>query len=46
MPGPFPGMDPFLESSWSDVHARLIVGSANQVQKQLPSELHRGSRRM
>jgi hypothetical protein len=25
MPNPFPGMDPYLEAHWSDVHARLVI---------------------
>lgn len=39
MPGPFPGMDPFLENHWGDVHTRLTVSAANQLQIQLPSDL-------
>jgi hypothetical protein len=31
MPSPFPGMDPYLEAPefWSEVHSRLIVGTAD-----------------
>ncbi len=36
---PFPGMDPYLESMWPEVHARLIVYAANQLNQQLPSDL-------
>ena len=36
MRSPFPGMDPWLEQRWRDVHARLIVYIANQLQAQLP----------
>ena len=36
---PFPGMDPYLESLWPEVHARLIVYAANQLNLQLPSDL-------
>src|SRR5947207_13180734 len=36
---PFPGMDPWLEFSWRDVHARLIIYIANQIQRQLPESL-------
>ncbi len=25
MPSPFPGMDPYLEAHWRDVHAGLII---------------------
>ncbi len=42
MPSPFPGMDPFLEAHWGDVHARLIVNACNQIQRQLPSGLVAG----
>ncbi|TWU04001.1 DUF4058 family protein [Neorhodopirellula pilleata] len=36
---PFPGMDPFLESRWPEVHARLIVYAANQLNQRLPNVL-------
>lgn len=36
---PFPGMDPYLESLWPEVHARLIVYAANQLNSQLPGDL-------
>ena len=36
---PFPGMDPYLESLWPEVHARLIVYAANQLNSQLPDDL-------
>jgi hypothetical protein len=36
---PFPGMDPYLESLWPEVHARLIVYAANQLNAQLPDDL-------
>jgi len=39
MPGPFPGMDPFLENAWSDVHTSLATYTRNQLQPQLPAEL-------
>jgi hypothetical protein len=39
MPGPFPGMDPYLENHWGDVHTRLIVGISDQLQEQLPRGL-------
>jgi hypothetical protein len=39
MPGPFPGMDPYLENHWGDVHARLIVATSNQLRTQLPRDL-------
>ena len=36
---PFPGMDPFLESRWPEVHASLIVYSRNQINSHLPDDL-------
>lgn len=36
---PFPGMDPFMELRWADIHARLIVYAANQLNSNLPQEL-------
>lgn len=38
MPSPFPGMDPYLEGSWSDVHSRL----ATQISDQLASLIKPG----
>ena len=39
MKSPFPGMDPYLERSWRDVHARLIVYIGDQLQGQLGGPL-------
>lgn len=39
MKSPFPGMDPFLERHWRDVHARLIIYASDRIQEQLPSGL-------
>lgn len=39
MPGPFPGMDPFLENHWGDVHTSLTIYCRNQLQDQLPPDL-------
>ena len=39
MKNPFPGMNPYLEASWGDVHATLLVYARNQLQRQLPSDL-------
>ena len=36
---PFPGMDPYLEASWGDIHHRLITYSCDQIQSQLPRDL-------
>ena len=39
MKSPFPGMDPYLEQHWRDVHTRLVMYGADQIQEQLPPEL-------
>ena len=39
MKSPFPGMDPYLEAKWPEVHARLIVYSSNQINSKLPADL-------
>lgn len=39
MPSPFPGMDPYLEARWPEVHASLIVYARNQINRQLPTDL-------
>src|SRR5437899_5200475 len=39
MRSPFPGMDPWMELHWRDVHARLIIYIADQLQSQLPEPL-------
>lgn len=39
MKSPFPGMDPYLEKHWRDVHARLIIYACDQMQRHLPGEL-------
>ena len=36
---PFPGMNPYFEESWSDIHATMIVACRAQLQRQLPSGL-------
>jgi hypothetical protein len=36
---PFPGMDPYLEKQWHDVHSRLILYACDQLEEQLPSNL-------
>lgn len=35
MPSPFPGMDPFLEHYWGDVHASLTLYARDQLRPQL-----------
>lgn len=39
MKSPFPGMDPYLEAHWGDVHATLVVYTRNQLNAQLPDDL-------
>ncbi len=39
MPSPFPGMDPYLESHWRDVHASLTIYIRDALQDALPREL-------
>src|SRR5215471_228835 len=39
MPSPFPGMDPYLEAHWRDVHARLVIYASDALQRVLPSGL-------
>jgi hypothetical protein len=39
MPSPFPGMDPYLEQHWRDVHHALTTYARNQIQAQLPGDL-------
>ncbi len=36
---PFPGMDPYLEQSWRDVHQRLVLYGCDQLQEHLPPSL-------
>lgn len=39
MPSPFPGMDPYLEAHWRDIHASLIIYTRDALQGVLPSSL-------
>lgn len=39
MPSPFPGLDPFMEYTWRDVHTSLITYARNQLKKQMPGDL-------
>ncbi len=39
MPSPFPGMDPYLEQRWLDVHTALIAGCRNRLNERLPTDL-------
>ena len=44
MPSPFPGMDPYLEQFWRDIHARCIIYAADQLQTYLPVGVEDASR--
>lgn len=39
MKSPFPGMDPYLEQHWLDVHQRLVIYGCDQIQTSLPPDL-------
>lgn len=39
MDSPFPGMDPYLERHWADVHQALVTYSRDQIQARLPADL-------
>lgn len=39
MKNPFPGMNPWLEAHWSDVHTRLMVYLCDALEDQLPADL-------
>jgi hypothetical protein len=39
MKSPFPGMDPFMELRWRDLHNRLIAYIGDQLQEELPKDL-------
>ena len=39
MKSPFPGMDPYLEAHWRDVHARLVIYICDALQSELPGSL-------
>jgi hypothetical protein len=39
MPSPFPGMDPYLEAHWRDVHAGLIIYARDALLGLLPDSL-------
>jgi hypothetical protein len=42
MKSPFPGMDPYLERRWLDLHPELIVKSRATIQRQLGPDLTAG----
>ena len=39
MLSPFPGMDPYLEEFWGDVHHSMITHSVAAIQRELPPGL-------
>jgi len=39
MPSPFPGMDPYLERHWLDVHTKLVTYAADELNRVLPESL-------
>lgn len=39
MKSPFPGMDPYLEAHWGDVHSSLIIYARDQLRPRLPDDL-------
>src|ERR1051325_5597523 len=39
MKNPFPGMNPYLEEHWQDVHTRLTMYAADQLHEKLPADL-------
>ena len=39
MKSPFPGMDPYLEAHWGDVHHRLVQYACDEIQTHLPRDL-------
>lgn len=40
MKSPFPGLDPYLEPHWRDIHVSLLVYVADQLNAQLPDDMH------
>ncbi len=40
MPSPFPGMDPYLEAHWGDVHSRMVLYSCDALRGGLPGSLY------
>lgn len=41
-PYPFPGLNPYFEAKWPDVHATMIVHMREQLRRQLPQGLYVG----
>lgn len=40
MPSPFPGMDPYLEQHWGDVHSGLVQYARDLIRPGLPQDLY------
>ncbi|MFQ5734466.1 MAG: DUF4058 family protein [Planctomycetaceae bacterium] len=40
MPSPFPGMDPYLERHWGDVHSSIVLYVRDQLRPTLPGDLY------
>lgn len=36
---PFPGMDPWLEAHWGDIHHRIVLYACDQIESRLPEGL-------
>jgi hypothetical protein len=39
MKSPFPGMDPYLDAHWLDVHATLVTSARDMLNQRLPEDL-------
>ena len=39
MKSPFPGMDPYLDAHWLDVHTSLVTDARNTLNERLPEDL-------
>jgi len=39
MENPFPGMNPYLEQSWRDIHHRVVTYACDQIADKLPRDL-------
>ena len=39
MKSPFPGMDPYLEEHWRDIHHRFLTYACDELQEHLPRDL-------
>src|SRR4051794_29351723 len=37
MPSPFPGMDPFIEKHWPDVHLALVAEARRILNREMPT---------